>query len=335
MLRTANYSVSSNRRDALSTEELFQRIHPEDVETVRRDFEMMLAGDGDYSAEFRVILPEGEVRWLAGRGRVVRDGTGKAVQVVGVTFDVTRHQVATEQLNLARIAAEAACRAKDNFIATLSHELRTPLNPVLILASEQACNPALSQELRADFGMIRKNVELEAHLIDDLLDLTRIARGKLRLDLRVIDLKTLCHDAAEMLRGDIRAKGMTLNLECSTTRRWVLGDAVRLQQVLWNLLKNAVKFTPIGGHIRMEICDEGDTSIRIRIQDTGIGIDPGHLEKIFEAFEQGDPQSTAVSAGSDSGWRFRGRSYRCTVGASGPPVREKNMGPAFTWNSRP
>lgn len=290
-LDTANrhlFGMAEPRR-AFPTEELFQRIHPDDVNMVRGRFEAMLAGDKDYSAEFRVQLPDGQVRWLTGRGRVVRDNTGKAVQVVGVNFDVTQHQVATEQLNLARIAAETASRAKDNFIATLSHELRTPLNPVLILASDQERNTGLPAQLRADFEMIRKNIELEANLIDDLLDLTRIAQGKLRLDSRIIDIQTLCRDAVEMLRADISTKGLEVAIECTATRRWISGDAVRLQQVFWNLLKNAVKFTPIGGQIRMELCDQGESSILIRIQDTGIGIDPGNLEKIFDAFEQGDP----------------------------------------------
>jgi PAS domain S-box-containing protein len=275
-------------KSTLSTEELFLRMHPDDINVVRRQFDAMIEGHGDYNAEFRVLLPEGQVRWLAGRGRVVRDGTGKAVQVVGVNFDVTQHQVATEQLNMARIAAETASRTKDNFIAALSHELRTPLNPVLILASDQERNPDLNPELRADFGMVRKNVELEAHLIDDLLDLTRIARGKLRLDLRVIDLQALCHDAIEVLRADLKAKGLKLLMECSATHRWVSGDAVRLQQVLWNLLKNAVKFTPVGGQIQVDMCDQNGGSILIRLRDTGIGIDQENLEKIFDAFEQGD-----------------------------------------------
>ncbi len=275
-------------KSTLPPEELFLRIHPEDVATVRQQFDAMLVGLGDYSAEFRVLLPEEKVRWLAGRGRVVRNSSGKAVQVVGVNFDVTQHQVATEQLNLARIAAETASRAKDHFIAALSHELRTPLNPVLILASDQERNPELSPQLRADFGLVRKNVELEAHLIDDLLDLTRIARGKLRLDMQIVDIQALCHDAVEVLQADINSKGLNLQVECPATHRWVSGDAVRLQQILWNLLKNAVKFTPVGGRILVEVSDQNDSAILIRIQDTGIGIDSENLEKIFDAFEQGD-----------------------------------------------
>lgn len=273
---------------AFPSEDLFQKIQPDDRGVVHRKINTMLSGDGDYAAEFRVLLPEGRVRWLAGRGRVVRDNSGKAIQIVGVNFDVTQHQVATEQLNLAKVAAEAASRAKDDFIAALSHELRTPLSPVLILASDQERNSALPPELRADFGLIRKNVEMEAQLIDDLLDLTRITRGKLRLELRPLDLCALCHDAVEMLRAEISVKRLNLSVECTASRHWVEGDTVRLQQVFWNLLKNAVKFTPVGGRVRVEICDGKESLVLVRVQDTGIGIDPENLERIFDAFEQGD-----------------------------------------------
>ena len=149
----------------------------------------------------------------------------------------------------ARDAAVAASRAKDDFLAALSHELRTPLNPALLLASEGAENVTLPDAVRADFGSIRKNIELEARLIDDLLDLTRITKGKLSLDQRVTDAHIILQDAVVIVDADVHVKTIRGELDLSAEMTMISADPVRLQQVFWNVLKNAVKFTPVGGHI--------------------------------------------------------------------------------------
>ncbi|HTB64298.1 MAG TPA: response regulator [Opitutales bacterium] len=185
--------------------------------------------------------------------------------------------------------ARAASRAKDDFLAALSHELRTPLNPVLLLATDAATNPKLPTEVRTDFETIAKNVTLEARLIDDLLDLTRITNGKLKLEMRPCDIHASLHDALEMTRDEIKQKQIHLSLKLNAPRYQVHGDDVRLKQVFWNVIKNAVKFTPEGGKITIDSTVlENEGPLMITITDTGIGMTPSELEHIFQAFSQGD-----------------------------------------------
>ena len=185
--------------------------------------------------------------------------------------------------------AMAASRAKDDFLAALSHELRTPLNPVLLLATEAANNPQLSAEVRADFETIARNVALEARLIDDMLDLTRIARGKVALEMRPLDLHSILKDALAMAREEIDQKEIVLTLKLEARRWTVLGDDVRLKQIFWNVIKNAGKFTPAAGRICIETAGPGNNEeLTVKIADTGIGMMPAELERIFEAFSQGD-----------------------------------------------
>ena len=187
----------------------------------------------------------------------------------------------------ARAESERANLAKDSFLAMLSHELRTPLTPVLtsVLALEQTDD--LSDEVRASLQMIRRNVELEARLIDDLLDLTRISKGKVQLSLEEVDAHTLLRNALEICQADIDKKQLTLRTDFAAQRVRLEADPARLQQIFWNLIKNAVKFTPGGG--RLEIRTEnGNGQLYVQVSDSGIGIDAETLPKIFNAFEQGD-----------------------------------------------
>lgn len=184
---------------------------------------------------------------------------------------------------------KAASHAKDDFLAALSHELRTPLNPVLLLASHAAGDPSLPRAVKAQFDSIRRNVELEARLIDDLLDLTRITRGILRLEPRTLDVHSVLRDALSIVRLEAEEKRLEFVLDLAAPEYTVFGDAVRIQQVFWNLLKNAVKFTPPGGCITLEsrtMPEEGE--LRVSVSDTGIGLSSDELERIFEAFAQGD-----------------------------------------------
>ncbi|WP_082407980.1 response regulator [Verrucomicrobium spinosum] len=198
--------------------------------------------------EFEKELPYEELgpRWIHVVYKAEHDLTGQVVSVVAVLTDLTERKRAEQELKEARDQALAASGAKDEFLARLSHELRTPLNPVLLLASEAADNPHLPDEVRADFHTIRKNVDLEARLIDDLLDVTRISRGKLSLELRRVDLHDVVRDAFTSVKGEADKKRLRLQLSLDGESPYVLGDAVRLQQIFWNLLNNAVKFTLMG-----------------------------------------------------------------------------------------
>lgn len=195
----------------------------------------------------------------------------------------------TAALSEARDALAQAGLAKDDFLAALSHELRTPLNPVLLLSSEAANNPDFPEETRRVFRAIRANVELEARLIDDLLDLTRITHGKMTLDLRPRDIHQIFAAALGFVRAEIEQKRITLQLEISESSEWVLGDEVRLQQVFWNLLKNAAKFTPANGTIKVTSqVDRVRNIMALTVADTGIGLTPAEKDRIFAAFAQGD-----------------------------------------------
>ncbi|MBS0658133.1 MAG: response regulator [Verrucomicrobia bacterium] len=188
----------------------------------------------------------------------------------------------------ARLEAERANRAKDDFLAMLSHELRTPLTPVLATVlglTEQEETPA---SLRPHLELIRRNVELETRLIDDLLDLTSISRGKLQLRLEVTDVHEILAAALAICRPDFEARALQVTCALQATRTLVAGDAARLQQVFWNVLKNAVKFTPPGGRISVSSWDSAPNGLIVEIRDSGFGILPEQLAKIFDAFEQVD-----------------------------------------------
>ena len=190
----------------------------------------------------------------------------------------------------AKIRAEAATRAKDDFLAALSHELRTPLNPALLLATSLAEDKNLPPQVRDDIDVIAKGIALQAQLIDDLLDITRITGGKLRLDLHPIDAHAALHHAHNILLADIKEREIEVTLELAAPRHTIRADAVRLQQIFWNVLKNAVKFTPRGGAITIRTANppEQPETLAVEMIDTGIGIAPEMVPKVFDAFIQED-----------------------------------------------
>ena len=239
------------------------------------------------SIEARHQRPDGQAVWVRSSVTIIRDDKGVGESILMVTEDITARKRAEQEVERARDTAEKANRAKDDFLAALSHELRTPLNPVLLLASDSAGNPALPAEVRRDFDTIRKNIELEARLIDDLLDLTRITRGKMMLEMRRTDALAVLRDAIDTVQAELEQKAIALTLDFEPGLAEVQGDAVRLQQIFWNVLRNAVKFTAPGGRIGVETRLTADRLV-IRIADSGIGMTPSEMERIFEAFTQGD-----------------------------------------------
>lgn len=190
------------------------------------------------------------------------------------------------ELAEAKAAAESANSAKDEFLAALSHELRTPLSPVLLLARDMEQNEDLPTAVRRDFGMIRKNVELEARIIEDLLDLTRISHGQLTLHLAPANVHEVIEDALAILQDDRGRKNIAIVTEFTAAGHHIVGDAVRLQQAFWNVIKNAIKFTSENGKISIRSWNEAGR-LRISIADTGLGITQEEMPRIFTAFEQG------------------------------------------------
>lgn len=256
--------------------------------TIQPHMEKALAGA---RVEFEMEVPYSKLghRWIHVIYVPEKDARGEITGLLGVITDIGARKDAENELKRARDEAVAASRAKDDFLAALSHELRTPLNPVLLLASDAVNNPKLSPAIRADFDLILKNVNLEARLIDDLLDLTRITRGKLNLDQRVCNLHTILQDALSTVEADIAAKNIQLTVDFGAAHSRVQGDSVRLQQVFWNILKNAAKFTPEGGRISVVTREAAnDSLIRLQVTDSGIGMTKDEINRVFLAFSQGD-----------------------------------------------
>jgi two-component system, chemotaxis family, CheB/CheR fusion protein len=224
------------------------------------------------------------------------NGTGQARGVGAVCTDITRRKRIEEEVRTAKLsaerakaAAEAANQAKDHFLAVLSHELRTPLSPVLTALILLERETSLSGSGRTYLEVIRRNVELEARLIDDLLDLTRIVRGKVELDRRPVPLRVVIERAVEVCRADLEARRLHFGVRfCPNPGDdLVNADAARLQQVLWNLLKNAIKFTPHGGCVGLD-CRRADDHVIVEVSDSGVGIDSTDLPRIFDAFAQAE-----------------------------------------------
>jgi len=215
---------------------------------------------------------------------------------LGHSNDQLRKEVEKRSEVEARL--RAASVAKDNFIAALSHELRTPLNPVLLIATEAAANAALPPEIRSDFDVIAKNIRLEARLIDDLLDVTRITHGKMSIERHFVEVDEVVREALAKVQGELDAKKIRVTLTLNAPRHTVSGDASRLQQVFWNVFKNAAKFTPQGGEVTVTSTTSGENLV-LRVKDTGIGITDDEMRRVFSPFEQGDhaldPQGSQFS----------------------------------------
>jgi signal transduction histidine kinase len=239
-----------------------------------------------------------------------------------VVTDLTL-QRGQEDLRMAKEVAERANLAKDTFLATLSHELRTPLTPALMSLLALEHEEELSDFVRGELSMIRRNIELETRLIDDLLDLTRIVNGKLEMHLTPIDLHAVLARAIEICRPAIDARHQNLALHLRATGTQTVGDAVRLQQVLWNLVRNAVKFTPHGGSITITTENEHGNKLRFEVKDTGIGFEPETATKLFHAFEQSGRGITQQFGGLGLGLTIS----RSIVEAHGGEVRGQSAGP--------
>lgn len=276
-----------------------RRVHPEDCARVEAGIQAAINSNREiWSDEYRFLRKDGNYGTFLDRGHIARDHERRAYRMIGSMLDVTDLRAAEAELRRAKEEAERANQAKDAFLAALSHELRTPLTPVLMVTQMLENEAAFSPEVRDDLRMIHRNVELEIRLIDDLLDLTRITRGKLHMNLEAIDTHQALRDAVQIGRDDVFSqKALTVRDELSAANAWVMADAARLGQVFWNLIKNAVKFTPAGGTITLRSRNPSPDRLELSISDTGLGIEPSFLPHIFDAFEQGGPHITRQFGG--------------------------------------
>ncbi len=221
----------------------------------------------------------------------------------------------------ARAEAEAANRIKDEFLATLSHELRTPLASILGWANRCAASEPDTPMSSQGLEVIERNAQNQRQLIDDLLDVSRIITGQLRLDVNEVDLTKIVSDAVEVVRPAANAKRIQIACEFNPALCQVSGDAVRLQQVVWNLLVNAVKFTPQGGRIKLKL-EQVDYRVRVSISDNGQGIDSEFLPHVFERFRQADGTTTRAHGGLGLGLAI----VRHLVEAHGGTVAAESLG---------
>ena len=270
-------------------------------------------------ADGRVFERYSKIQWIENR-------------IVGRVWsfrDITERKRAEEKLRAAKIAAEEGNKAKDDFIAVLSHELRTPLTPALAAASYLAEHAELPAHLRDEVNAIRRNVQLQARLIDDLLDLTRIARGKIELQLEPVDLHQLLRNTLEIVSEDISYKQLDVVTDLGAHDCMVAADPIRIQQVFWNLLNNAVKFTPKAGRIAIRCWNDEHGRCAIEITDTGIGIEPGQHDRIFKAFEQGERAVTRQFGGLGLGLTISKKLLDLHGGTIEVKSEGKNKGASF------
>jgi two-component system CheB/CheR fusion protein len=284
--------------------------------------------DGSRIWEDDLIVPlhGGDGESLLGYAKICRDLSARKV-----AEDERARLLAAAQA--ARREAEAANRAKDQFLAVLSHELRAPLAPVQMALFALKLEKRLSARGRESLEMIERNVESETRLIDDLLDVSRIVHGKFDLMLAPMDLHACILRAVEVCEGDLRAKRLRLNQSLDAIHSHFQGDAARLQQVFWNLLKNAAKFTPEGGTITLLSIDvtgpNGAPGICVEVTDTGIGIPPEALPKLFDAFEQGGPDVVRIYGGLGLGLAISNAIVQAHGGQMRAESRGRDQGATF------
>ncbi len=258
----------------------------------------------------------------------IKDSAGNVIGASKVARDISERKRAEEKLHAAKIAAEKASKAKDDFLAVLSHELRTPLTPALAAASYLAEHKDLLPEFRAEALAIARNVKLEARLIDDLLDLTRVTSGKIALRRETADAHALFGTALQIAREDMIAKEIEFAMDLAAKDHHVRVDPVRIQQVFWNLLNNAVKFSHRGGRITVRSSND-DGQFVFEITDTGIGIEPEQQRRIFQAFEQGERSTTRQFGGLGLGLTISKTLVDLHGGSLSVRSEGKNRGASF------
>ncbi len=257
-----------------------QTVHPDDLPALRELWRSAAAAGGPFEAEYRLRATDGTYRWFLVRAVAVKGADGRPVQWVGASTDIDVRKRAEEALR-------EAGRRKDEFLAMLGHELRNPLAPLRNALSVLRLAGPGHPVVRKAGEVMDRQVGQMARLIDDLLDVTRIAQGKILLRRERCDLVALVRAAAEDYRGVLESAGLDLIVELPPAPLWVQGDPTRLAQVLGNLLHNAHKFTDPGGRVRVRLAAEAGAAV-IAVDDTGIGIEPALLPHVFEPFVQAD-----------------------------------------------
>lgn len=284
--------------------ESWKHVHDEaGLDRVVRIWTESLQTGKPYEIEYRLRRKDGTFRWHLGRARAVMDEEGRIIRWFGTNTDIEdykqlqeRYQQLLDSERAARTEAERNGRMKDEFLATLSHELRTPLNAITGWTQLLRSGPIDPQELMEGLETIERNARAQTQIIDDLLDMSRIISGKVRLEVRSMNLPEVIKAAIDTVRHAADAKGVKLLPTLAHDLPPVVGDSNRLQQVFWNLLANAIKFTPKGGTVRVEIV-AAEGAFCVQVIDSGEGIKPEFLPYVFDRFRQADASTTRRHGG--------------------------------------
>ncbi|HEV2292529.1 MAG TPA: PAS domain S-box protein [Tepidisphaeraceae bacterium] len=307
----------------------WQSVHdPAELPRVTERWQHSIHSGEPFEMEFPLKGADGRFRWFLTRIAPLRDGEGKIKLWFGTNTDIEdRRRIAEERAQLleaersARLEAERTSRMKDEFLATLSHELRTPLNAILGWSQILASGSRDEQDLAEGLRTIERNARAQTQIIEDLLDMSRIISGKVRLDVQRVDLAAVVQDAVATAKPSADAKGIRLQTVLDPHAGPVSGDPARLQQVMWNLLSNAVKFTPRGGRIQL-LLERVNSHVEISVIDTGEGISPEFLPHVFDRFRQADATTTRRYGGLGLGLSI----VKQLVELHGGSVRVKSLG---------
>jgi len=287
-------------------DQFFERVHPADRPAMRARIDALSPERPAYAARFRYRHPDGRTLWLEDRGRASFDAQGRLLRLRGLTADITEQHADEEALR-------QSDRMKDRFIAVLSHELRNPLAPIRNAVALLRRMPAADARQQWCHDVIERQVGHMAYLLDELLDVSRLTQGKLKLSLEPVELDELLDRALEVVRPDFEANGCRLAIDRPEAAVRLVADPVRLVQVLANLLGNAVKYSERGGLIVFSAWvlpprggGRTGAELRLSVRDSGIGIAPGNLERVFEMFWQLEPRADQPYGGLGIGlWLVR------------------------------
>jgi|GEM_PF-5882185 len=308
-------------------------IHPDDSSLLHNSFTLALQNSSSYELEHRIVRPNGEVRWVYDHAHPYFDKKSNLLRYIGITLDITERKQTEKLLKDARDTAEKANHTKDLFLATLSHELRTPLTAILSWAQILRRWQLAPQKVQIGLQTIEEAAHSQNQLISDLLDISRIAVGKIALDLQEIELTEVVSQAIGTVKAAAEKKTIRIYEKLGFEPIFVSGDAVRLQQIIWNLLSNSIKFTPIGGTIEVALnlkTSLAGNQVAICVHDTGKGIPPQILPHIFEQFFQADSSSTRAHGGMGLGLALVDRLVKLHDGTIRVESEGEGKGSTFT-----
>jgi PAS domain S-box-containing protein len=271
-------------------------LHPDDRQSVAAAVTAALGDRTMFAKEYRTFHPNGTMRWILARGRGSYDSAGQPCRMSGTVLDITDRKQTEGLLAAQTEELIRTSRLKDEFLAALSHELRTPLNPILGWTSMMKAQRLTPQQTADALETIDRNVRQQIRLVDDLLDVSHVIQGKLKLEFCQTDLAIVLQDAIATVQFAAQAKNIGLELKGLTSLP-LLADRDRLQQVFWNLLSNAIKFTPTGGRVKIELSMNTNLQAQVRVTDSGSGIEPDFLPHVFDRFRQADSSNTRKYGG--------------------------------------